>query len=44
MQDIIKRQFAVDSDGMPLIDSRKVVFEAQKDPYWDECPAANRLP
>ena len=41
--DFYKREVAPGPDGKPAILTRATVVKASKDPYWQECPAANRL-
>jgi branched-chain amino acid transport system substrate-binding protein len=43
MVDFYKREVVAGADGKPRIVTRGTVFEASKDPHWQECPAANRL-
>ena len=43
IQDFYKREVVKGPDGKPQIVSRGVIFKENKDPYWQECPDANRL-
>ncbi|MBL8663431.1 MAG: ABC transporter substrate-binding protein [Candidatus Odyssella sp.] len=43
IQNFYKREVVKGPDGKPQIVTRGVVYKDHKDPYWEECPAANRL-
>lgn len=44
IQDIIKREVVLGTDGPPQIVGRGVVFKSHKDSYWQSCPPSGRLP
>jgi branched-chain amino acid transport system substrate-binding protein len=43
IQNFYKREVVKGPDGKPQIVTRGVVFKDHKDPYWQDCPEANRL-
>jgi branched-chain amino acid transport system substrate-binding protein len=43
VQNFYKREVVKGSDGKPQIVTRGVVYKDHKDPYWQQCPEANRL-
>ncbi len=43
IENFYKREVVKGADGKPQIVTRGVVFKDNKDPYWQECPEANRL-
>ena len=43
IENFYKREVVKGPDGKPQIVTRGLVFKDHKDPYWQQCPAANRL-
>ena len=43
IENFYKREVVKGADGKPQIVTRGIVFKDNKDPYWQDCPAANRL-
>jgi branched-chain amino acid transport system substrate-binding protein len=43
IENFYKREVVKGADGKPQIVTRGLVFKDNKDPYWQDCPAANRL-
>ena len=44
IQNWYKREVVTAADGKPTIVTKGVVLANQKDPYWQQCPAAERYP
>lgn len=43
VQNFYKREVVRRNDGKLWITTRGIVFQDNKDPFWQQCPAANRL-
>ncbi len=43
IQNFYLREVVKGADGKPSIVTRGVIFEKNKDPYWEQCPEAMRL-
>ena len=43
IQNFYKREVIRGADGKPAIATRGIVYSENKDPFWQECPAANRM-
>lgn len=43
IENFYKREVVKGANGKPQIVTRGIVFKDHKDPYWQDCPAANRL-
>jgi branched-chain amino acid transport system substrate-binding protein len=43
VQNFYKREVIKRDDGKLWISTRGIVFQDNKDPFWQECPAANRM-
>ena len=43
IENFYKREVVKGPDGKPQIVTRGVVFKDNKDPFWEQCPEANRL-
>jgi branched-chain amino acid transport system substrate-binding protein len=43
IENFYKREVIKGPDGKPQIVTRGIVFKDNKDPYWQDCPQANRL-
>lgn len=43
IENFYKREVIKGADGKPQIVTRGIVFKDNKDPFWEQCPEANRL-
>lgn len=43
IENFYKREVVKGPDGRPQIVARGIVFKDNKDPFWEQCPEANRL-